>query len=46
MKQKNKSVQMGKISLVDLAGCERLKKSGVSGDQAKEAVPTLLPVAR
>ena len=38
VKQKNKSVQMGKISLVDLAGCERMKKSGVTGDQAKEAV--------
>jgi hypothetical protein len=38
VKNARKSVQMGKISLVDLAGCERLKKSGVSGDAAKEAV--------
>merc|ERR1712190_158057 len=35
--RKSKQVSTGKLTLCDLAGSERLKKSEVSGDQMKEA---------
>jgi len=37
-KAKDAPPKFGSVKLVDLAGCERVKKSGVTGDQMKEAV--------
>jgi kinesin family protein 5 len=37
-KMQNESEKSGKLNLIDLAGCEKVSKSGAVGDSLEEAI--------